>query len=154
MVFGNLFGKKSTTSKRSKPKKDDPELQKAAALLFYKMVRSDGVADQMELIHLKEILRKEFKLEQEELDELARQATQTNVTSISVDALTAEIRKNCGNAQRIKMLEYLWILAFVDDRIDKKEADLVNQVAQQLYLSDAEMARAQENAESALGIGF
>lgn len=149
MVFGNLFGKKNSSKK-----KDDAELKQAAALLLYKMARSDGVADQMELIHLKEILRKEFKLDQAELDELAQQAVQTNVARIPIENLTAEIRKNCGNAKRIKMLEYLWILAFVDDRIDRKEAELVNQVAQQLYLSDAEMARAQENAETALGIGF
>ncbi|MFT5571103.1 MAG: putative tellurite resistance protein B-like protein [Cryomorphaceae bacterium] len=71
-----------------------------------------------------------------------------------IETLTQEIRQNCSNSKRIKMLEYLWVLAFVDDRIDKKEAELVNQVAQRLFLNEAEIARAQENAENTLGIRF
>jgi uncharacterized tellurite resistance protein B-like protein len=59
-----------------------------------------------------------------------------------IETLTQEIRQNCSNSKRIKMLEYLWVLAFVDDRIDKKEAELVNQVAQRLFLNEAEIARA------------
>ena len=151
MVFGKLFG----TSPKRKPKKtDDTELKQAAALLMYKMVHSDGVADPMELLHYKETLRKEFNLSQEKLDELLNFVTESDVSKVSLEELTTEIRNYCGNAKRVKMLEYLWILAFADDRIDKKEAEIVNQVAQQLYLSDVEMTRAQENAENVLGMGF
>lgn len=156
MVFGKLFSSAGKSkSKRTKASgTDDSELKQAATLLLYKMVCSDGVADKMELIHLKEILRKEFKLDQGELDQLTEFATQTDFTAISISDLAEEIRNHCGNAKRIKILEYLWILAFVDDRIDPKESEFVTQVAQLLYLNDAEMARAQENAETVLGIGF
>ncbi|MFT5571102.1 MAG: putative tellurite resistance protein B-like protein [Cryomorphaceae bacterium] len=63
MVFGNLFSKSSKSNKRKWTKSDDAELKHAAAILLYKMARTDGVADKMELIHLKEMLRKEFKLQ-------------------------------------------------------------------------------------------
>ena len=151
MVFSKIFGK---SNKRKSAKSTDTELQQAAAVHLYKMAKTDGVADKTELIHLQEMLRKEFKLQQAELNELTQYATQTDVSSQPIEVLTQEICRNFGNSKRIKMLEYLWVLAFADDRIDKREAELVNQVAQLLFLSEGEIARAQENAENALGIGF
>lgn len=151
MVFSKLFGKNDS---KKRQRGSDSELKNAAALLMYKMIRSDGVADALERIHFKETLRKEFKLQQSELDELLEYTQQADIESLSVEQLCQEIRDNCGNAKRIKILEYLWILAFVDDRVDKREAAIVKQVAELLYLSDAEITRAQEGAENTLGMGF
>ena len=52
----------------------------------------------------------------------------------------------------MKLLEYLWVLALADERIDPHERHLVRKVAGLLYLNEKQIMQSRENAKRQLGI--
>lgn len=130
----------------------EDELRLAAATLMFELIRSDGRIDQIELSCMSDILRKEFDIDQTELDNLLEQAKETANEAISLHSFTREICENWGNEKRLKLLEYLWVLALADEQIDPHERHLVRKVAGLLYLNDAEVSRAREAAKRSLNI--
>ena len=125
-------------------------LQLSTAVILFRLIRSDGQAKMLELVHMSELLRKEFSLNQSELEAVFEFAS--NAQSNDIDALLKELSEDLPQRQRIKLLEYLWRLAFTDDLIDDSEIELINKVAKQLSLSELEKVTAQENAEKHLGL--
>lgn len=140
---------KSDTNKQNP---SDHDLRLAAATLMFELIRSDGRVDRVELVYMGEILRREFKLGEEELDELFKLAKESAHEATSLQGFTRAICDNWGNAKRIKLLEYLWMLALSDERIDPHERHLVRKVAGLLYLNEGEIVIARENAKAQLGI--
>jgi len=134
---------KSLFNKQGKANKEpsDQDLKRAAATLMFEVVRSDGRIDQVELIYMGEILRREFKLNEQELEELFQLAKETANESTSLQGFTRDICDNWGAAKRMKLLEYLWLLALADDQIDPHERHLVRKVAGLLYLNESQIAR-------------
>ena len=66
----------NTLFKKDNEKREptEQELKLAAATLMFEVIRSDGRIDQVELNHMDNILRQEFKLDEAELKELFKQA--------------------------------------------------------------------------------
>ena len=142
-----LFNQGKTSKQPS-----EKDLKLAAATLMFEMVRSDGRIDQVELIYMGEILRREFKLNEVELDELFQLAKDTANEATSLHRFTRDICDNWGNKKRAKLLEYLWMLALADDQIDPHERHLVRKVAGLLYLNETEIQQSRERAKLELGI--
>lgn len=135
---------------RQEPSEHD--LRLAAATLMFELIRSDGRVDKVELIYMNEILQREFKLDEEEVEELFKQAKETAHEAISLQGFTRQICDTWGNSKRVKLLEYLWMLALADDNIDPHERHLVRKVAGLLYLNETEIIQAQEQAKRQLGM--
>lgn len=131
---------------------DDQELKLAAATLMFEMIRSDGQVDRVELDQMGALLQREFKLGEEELAQLFKQAEDTAQNAISLQGFTREICDNWGNEKRLKLLEYLWMLALADERVDPHERHLVRKVAGLLYLNDAEINQSRERAKQQLSV--
>jgi uncharacterized tellurite resistance protein B-like protein len=149
-VFKSL--KELFKSDVSKKQPSDHDLKLAAATLMFELIRADGRIDRVELVYMGDILRREFELNQEQLDELFEMAKESAHEATSLQGFTREICDNWGNPKRIKLLEYLWILALSDETVDPHERHLVRKVAGLLYLTDKETAIARENAKSQLGL--
>lgn len=130
----------------------EQDLKLAAATLMFEVVRSDGRIDQVELIYMGEILQREFKLNEQELEELFQLAKSTANEATSLQGFTRDICNNWGNTKRMKLLEYLWTLALADDQIDPHERHLVRKVAGLLYLNEAQISQSREKAKRQLGI--
>ena len=143
-----------TLFKKAKVEKNpsDADLKLAAATLMFEVIRSDGRIDQVELIYMGEILRREFNLTEDELSDLSKLAKDTANEATSLQGFTRDICDNWGNAKRMKLLEYLWMLALADDEIDPHERHLVRKVAGLLYLNDDQILKSREQAKRSLGI--
>lgn len=98
------------------------------------------------------ILQREFSLAEDELAALSDLAKTTAQEAISLQGFTREICEHWDNPKRLKLLEYLWLLALADEKIDPHERHLVRKVAGLLYLTDTEIIVARENAKQQLGI--
>jgi len=130
----------------------DQELKLAAATLMFEVVRSDGRIDQVELAYMGDILRREFKLNEQELEQLFTLAKDTADDAVSLHGFTRDICDNWGNSKRKKLLEYLWTLALADEQIDPHERHLVRKVGGLLYLNDSEILQSREQAKLTLGM--
>lgn len=137
---------------RTELEANDQDLKLAAATLMFEVVRSDGQIDPIELTHMTDILRREFELNEQELNELFQLAEDTANEAISLQGFTRDICDNWGTEKRMKLLEYLWTLALADEQIDPHERHLVRKVAGLLYLNDAQVARSREQAKIHLSI--
>lgn len=135
---------------KEEPKEDDLKL--AAATLMFEVIRSDGRIDQVELIYMGDILRREFKLNDEDLDELFEIAKDSSHKATSLQGFTRQICEHWGNSKRMKLLEYLWVLALADERVDPHERHLVRKLAGLLYLNEKQIMQSRENAKRQLGI--
>lgn len=144
--------KKLLQSSDAKSEPDDIDLKLAAATLMFEVIRSDGRVDKVELIYMGEILRREFKLNDSDLDELFKNAKDTAHSATSLQGFTRQICDRWGNAKRMKLLQYLWMLALADDQIDPHERHLVRKVAGLLYLNEGQIIQSRENAKRELGI--
>lgn len=145
MVFSKLFA-----NRRSE--KEERQNQIAVAALLFQMVRVDGQTDAQELKHMRQLLTQEFKLSESEVVDVFGLANDVLKEKKSLEELTESIREDWGNSRRIRLVEFLWVLAYADDKIDNKEKKLVHQVADLLTLTEYEQAQAQENAELRLGL--
>ena len=137
-------------SEQSNNNAEQSTSQLSIAVILFRLIRSDGQAKMLELVHMSELLRKEFSLNQSELEAVFEFAS--NAQSNDIDALLKDLSDDLPQRQRVKLLEYLWRLAFTDDHIDDSEIELINNVAEQLDLSELEKVTAQENAEKHLGL--
>ena len=146
------FFNQRSGSNRSKKSGDDHDLKLAAATLMFEVVRSDGQIQSTELIAMGEVLREQFKLEQEDIDNMLELARQSSSEAVSLQGFTREICDNWGNAKRARLLEHLWIIALADRTVDAHERHLVRKVASLLYLNEMQIVHAKEAAKEKLGI--
>lgn len=130
----------------------EQELKLAAATLMFEVIRSDGRIDQVELIYMGDILRREFQLDDDELDELFKLAKENANEATSLHGFTRDICDTWGKSKREKLLEYLWMLALADDQVDPHERHLVRKVAGLLYLNENQIQKSRQAAKQQLGI--
>ena len=140
--INDLFNANVADSKPS-----NHQLEVAAATLMFELIRSDQSVDSIELSLFDKILEQEFSLDENERALLTEQAQQSAEQAISLQGFTREICNRWDNKQRIKLLEYLWVLAFADNHIDTHERHLIRKIAGLLYLNDKEIITAKENAK-------
>jgi len=126
--------------------------QVTVAVILFRLVRCDGQTKMLELMHMSELLRKEFDLSQDELERVFALADDQESKNKQTNELVSQVCNGLNSQCRIKLLEYLWILAFADDKIHQAEIALINDIAEQLQLTKLEQATAQENAEEHLGL--
>lgn len=131
---------------------EEQEVQLAAATLMFELVRSDGSTDKLELGYMAEILRRQFKLSNEDLDELFHLAEKSAADATDLHQFTKAIKNKWGNAKRMKLLENLWIISLADEKIDAHERHLVRKIAGLLYLNEVQIVQSRENAKRLLNI--
>ena len=147
-VLQDLF--KITPDKESKDQQLDVKL--AAATLMFELIRSDGTVEQIELFQMRELLIKQFNLDDDELNSLFQLAERNVKAAISMHAFTREICEHWGNSKRAELLENLWLLALSDDVIDRHERHFVRKVSSLLHLNENELIQCRERAKLRLGI--
>ena len=117
----------------------DYDLKLATATLMVELIRSDGEIYEGELKHMRNLLEKEFDLDADTVVKLIEDAQESANEAISLQGFTREICEHWDNSKRIKMIEYLWVIALADDRIDPEERHLVRKLAGLLYVNEREI---------------
>lgn len=125
----------------------DKQLKLAAATLMFELIRSDGHVDDVEMTQMEDILRSEFKLNDNDVQALLLLAKESAEEAISLHQFTRDICEHWGAEQRQKLLEYLWILALADQHVDDNERHLVRKIAGLLYLNENQIQVARQNAK-------
>lgn len=131
---------------------DETKQSVIVAMLLFRFIRSDGTAKMIELLHMSEILRKDFALSQSELEEVFKLANEPNSSSNNNEDILTLVRENWSYQSRKTLLKYLWILAFSDDNIDDNEVRIIKEVAERFEISNIDQSRSQQRAEEHLGL--
>ena len=124
-------------------------LQLATAALLLEMMRMDDKISAAERSTALAALQNEFGLAATELAALVKLAEDEARQATSYYQFTSLINKSCDRAQKAKIIEYLWQVAYADGHLDAHESHLMRKLADLLYVPQADYLAAKQRGRAA-----
>jgi uncharacterized tellurite resistance protein B-like protein len=121
---------------------DQHGLQLATAALMFEMLRADDDEHPEERNTLEQALKKCFALSETETRQLAELAEREATESVSLYQFTGLINGHFSPAEKIRVVEMLWQVAYADARLDRYEEALVRKIAELIHVPHREFMRA------------
>ena len=143
----NFFKKIFQTEETEDPTVDDKTSTKACIALLLETSMADEILDESELMALKNTLQKDFQINEDEIDELIDLAKENVEDSTSLYEFTRDINDNFDAAERVKLIESMWKIAYADGNIDKYEEHIIRKVANLIYVAHSDFIKAKLSAQ-------
>jgi len=110
-------------------------LQLATAVLLIEVMQSDAECAFEEQTAILKILKERFKLSDAEVKHLAERGQQTSRESNDLYQFTSLINNELSLPEKIKIVEYLWQVAYADGHISAHENHLMRKLVDLLHIS-------------------
>ena len=120
--------------------------QVAVAALLVEASRLDGHYDAVEQGTVVRLLRETLKLPPEQARDLMGLAEARQANTYDNWIFCEAIKKGYSMPERIDVVKHLWEVALVDGQLHRLETMMIDGVARELGLSDADAAAAKEAA--------
>mgnify|MGYP006224273341 FL=1 len=143
----NFFKKIFNTEESEKIEIDDNTAIKACIALLLETSMADEILDDKEIEALKITLIKDFKIENDEVDELIAFAKENVNDSTSLYEFTRDINDSFSAEQRIQLIESMWKIAYADGNIDKYEEHIIRKVSNLIYVAHSDFIKAKISAK-------
>ena len=143
----NFFKKIFQTEETKDPTVDDKTSTKACIALLLETSMADEILDESELMTLKNTLQKDFQINEGEIDELIDLAKENVEDSNSLYEFTRDINDNLDAAERVKLIESMWKIAYADGNIDKYEEHIIRKVSNLIYVAHSDFIKAKLSAK-------
>ena len=143
----NFFKKIFQTEESEDPTLDDKTSTKACVALLLETSMADEILDESELMALKNTLQKDFQINENEIDELIGLAKENIEDSTSLYEFTRDINDNFDAAERVKLIESMWKIAYADGNIDKYEEHIIRKVSNLIYVAHSDFIKAKLSAK-------
>ncbi len=125
-------------------------LRVATAVLLIEIVRADFIVEPAEQQRLRQLLRDQFALEDDELDALLAEAEADADRLVSLQHITRLLNEHYDHAMKVRVVEMMWQMVYADGEKDHYEEHLLRQVAELLYVSHSEFIQARHKAEPSI----
>lgn len=112
-------------------------LQMACAALLLEMARADFDMHDDELAHIADSLRQEFGLSEADTQALMQLADQEAKQATCHYEFISLINKGFSPEEKVRLIELLWQVAYVDKQLSKYEEAMVRKLADLLYVPHA-----------------
>ena len=123
-------------------------LQIATAALLLETMRMDDRIAPEELATVALTLQQQFSLDAAALEELLALAEQEVRQATDYYQFTALINTGFDAAQKARVIEYMWQVAYADGHLDAHEQHLLRKIADLLYVSRADYVAAKQRARA------
>ena len=143
----NFFKKIFQNEESEEPTIDDKTSIKACVALLLETSMADEILDESELMALKNTLQKDFQINEDEIDELIDLAKENVEDSTSLYEFTRDINDNFDAAERVKLIESMWKIAYADGNIDKYEEHIIRKVSNLIYVAHSDFIKAKLSAK-------
>lgn len=124
-------------------------LQLATAVLLIEVMQSDADSTDEEQTTILKILKKRFDLSNAEVAQLAELGHQTATAANDFHQFTSLINRELELSEKIRIIEYMWQVAYADSRISAHENHLMRKMADLLYISHGDYVAAKMRAKPA-----
>jgi uncharacterized tellurite resistance protein B-like protein len=121
---------------------DDHGVRIAACALLLEMAKIDEKFSDDEREMILSILKGEYGISDQEAEELAEEAEKEQIDSLDVWRFTRSINENFSKEEKIRIVELLWRIVYVDGKLNKHEDYLMHSTANLLNLSHQELIEA------------
>lgn len=116
-------------------------VQLATALLLVEVARADYTEELVEMDAILDLLRDFFELSEQEVAVLADSARAEADHAASLQGFTRSLNEELSLAEKHRIIEMLWRVAFVDEHLSKYEDSLVRKIADLLYVAHSDLIR-------------
>lgn len=124
-------------------------LQLATAVLLIEVMRSDAECTDEEQTIVLNILKKRFHLPDAEVAQLAELGHSTAKVATDYHQFTSLINRELELAEKIRIIEYMWQVAYADKQISAHENHLMRKMADLLHISHGDYVAAKMRAKPA-----
>lgn len=122
-------------------------IQYATAALLIEVSKADSQQDDLERAVINATLQDTFDLSDDMLEKIVTLAGEATAEAGDVNQFTGMINDHYGLPDKKKLVEYLWVVAFADGRLDRYEEQFIAKVANELGLTDEDLSDARELAQ-------
>ena len=139
--FNNLFKK----NQLEVLVEDNSVLLSAIALLL-EVSLADEIMDISEVETLKDVLLKEFDVDQTKIDDLISNAKKNQNSSTSLYEFTRKINDDYKFEDKKNLILSMWKIAFADGNIDKYEEYVIRKASDLIYISHPDFIESKQLA--------
>lgn len=113
----------------------------ATAALLAEVARADKVLDVRELATLRDSLREQFSLSEEETRLIVNEGISESEHSVSLQGFTRPLHEELNADEKSAIVDMLWRVAAADGELDKYEDALIAKIGELLYVPRSEVLR-------------
>ena len=123
-------------------------LQIAAAALLFEVSRSDDSVEACERKKIIGLVKKQFNLSENEASVLLDLAEQEAHDATCLHGFISLINENWSQQQRVELVEYMWRIAYSDQKLNDHEVHLMRKVQRLLYIPHKQFIGAKLKAKN------
>ncbi len=127
-------------------------LQLATAVMLVEVMRADASFHDGERDAVRAALRDKFALTEDEAVRLSELAEATARNATDLFSFTSRINERFDMAQKLRMVEHMWRVAYADGRLTEHERHVLWRVADLLHVPQGAYVNARLRAEQAAGV--
>jgi uncharacterized tellurite resistance protein B-like protein len=131
----------------SQERDESERLQMATCVILLEVARSDDEFSSIEKATIEAILKKDFKLSTEAIDEMMEIAKKKREQSIDLWEFTHLINENYSKEEKKKIVEKAWKVIYADRKLDGHEDNFIHRLAKLLELNHSDLIEAKLNAK-------
>ena len=135
------------------PAREEHALQLACAVLLVEVMRAEPDLRPAELQAVQSALRRKFTLSPDELERLVELADQKARSANDFYGFTSTLNERFSHEQKVRIVEFMWQVAYADGEIAADENHLISKVAGLLHVTHGEYIAAKLHAKEAAGLG-
>ena len=147
----DLFDTFTAPAVSQTPEGREHSLQLATAVLLVEVMRADPAITAAEHASVLDTLGGKFALGEDELARLVELAESTAKTSYDYHRFTSSLNEHFSHAQKIRVIESMWQVAYSDAHLDAHENHLIGKIAGLLHVTQGEYIGAKMRAKEAAG---
>ena len=134
-IVKHFFNKAIETGSGEEDRNTGHDKTVAVCALFLEMARIDETFSGEEIKVILAILKEKYGLSPEHVDALIAEAEKELIESIDYWQFARRINENYSTEEKIEIIESLWQIIFVDQKMDKYENYLIHKLSTLLRLS-------------------
>ena len=126
----------------------EEKLQLATIVLYLEMMYMDDKVEPREQEIILSLIYQNFSLTPEQTDSLIELAEQQRKAATDYFQFTSLINKEYSLEQKVRLIESLWKIAFIDGALDMNEEYLVRKIADLLHVPHTDFIMAKNRVGS------
>jgi uncharacterized tellurite resistance protein B-like protein len=126
-------------------------LQLATAVMLMEVMRADAKLGSAERLAVIDALRGTFALADDEIDRLIELAGQASRDATDWFEFTSHINAHFDMAAKVRMVEYMWRVAYADGHLDEHERHVMWRLSDLLHVPHGAYINAKIRAKASAG---
>ena len=120
-------------------KKPDNRVAIATCALLLEMAHTDEEFSEIEEAEIKKIMQSEFNLAEDKVDAIIKLSDEERKESLDLWQFTNLINENFSKEEKIRVVEYIWQVIYIDEKVDQYEEYLIRKLSYLLNVDHKDM---------------